>query len=188
MKVIIVSRYFPKKHPRAGQETLFMEKIWKGLDTGNHRDGEYTIYSKYPRLMKDGHWQIPVMWRDLMNAKRFKPKYHTLRAGHRWNAGEMASLRVWSGAPYRSKQIEIAQVELKQIWGIKIDIIGNITIKQGKKSFMTHVYAKGFTDLATNDGLNRQDLIDWLKCHPKRKKGKYLFDGQIVCWSDLIRY
>lgn len=182
MKVIMISRTFPKKHPKAGQPTMFVEQIWKGLPIS----AEYSIYIKLPKLLKSGKWQVPITWRGELN--KLNAKLHTLRAGKRWKVGEIASLRVWSGAPYRSKQIEIAQVELKQVWGIKIDIIGNITIKQGKKSFLTHVYAKGFTDLANNDGLDRQDLVDWLKCHPKRKKGKYLFDGQIVCWSDKIKY
>jgi hypothetical protein len=83
MKVIIVSKVFPKKHPSAGYPTYFVQKILNSL-----------LPKKYKPITEIGN----------------PPKHHTIRAGHRWKVGEMASIRVWTGLPYRSKQNEIVQV------------------------------------------------------------------------------
>lgn len=93
-RVLIISPAFPSYHPRKGEPTFFVEKFWKGLEPLNRLDGEYSIYIKKPRLMKDGHWQLPITWRDQMNYKEFKPKYHTIRAGQRWKAGDWFSPRI----------------------------------------------------------------------------------------------
>jgi hypothetical protein len=95
----------------------------------------------------------------------------------------MASLRVWSDKPYRSKQIEFAQVEVKKTWDITIGD-GNYsinTIQQG--SFIPDC---GLQKLASNDGLHVDDFWSWFNIHPK-KLGD-VFTGQIICWSDKIEY
>lgn len=191
MKVITFSKYFPAHHPRKGEETLFMEKIWKGLDTGNRRDGEYSVWANLPRLMKDGHWQLPHLWRDKMLDKRFYPKYHTIRAGKRWKAGDIFSPRIWSGLPYRSKQIEFAPpIEVKKIWdvvierGIEFRDDMQITVCEPqynfKPNFRKYISDSGNILIAKNDGLSVDDFNSWFN--------KDVFEGQIICWDEKVNY
>jgi hypothetical protein len=95
----------------------------------------------------------------------------------------MASLRIWSGLPYRSKQIEFAQVEVKKVWEIEITIVnGAIGIK------INGVTIKGMAGpgIAKNDGLEWIDFVNWFNIHPKKKQ--QVFTGQIICWNDKIEY
>ena len=81
--VLIVSKYFPKTHKRAGQSTGFVESLSK-LFVGNFNK-IHTIRSNYD------------LW-----AKRVKLI----------NEGKaILSIRYWSGKPYNSKQIEIVRLE-----------------------------------------------------------------------------
>ena len=179
-RVIIFSRYFPSYHPRKGDPTFFIEKIWKELKTGNHRDGEYSVWTKYPRLMKDGHWQLPHLWRDQMCDEKFSPKYHTIRAGNRWKVGDKFSPRAWSGLPYRSKQIQFAPViEIKKIFKFEMDLNGVYSI-DGK-----YLDQDKYEILARNDGLTEEDMFYWFM--PNYDKPKE-FTGQILCWNESILY
>lgn len=151
MKVITFSKQFPKGHPRAGEPTHFVQKVLHALCT-----------PKCKPITSIG----------------WPPKFHTIRAGSRWKAGDMASLRIWSGAPYRSKQIEFAQVEVKKVWTIEINhfwFINNFICEHEK-----------IVKLAGNDGLEYNDFIRWFNIHPK-KKGE-TFKGQIITWNDKINY
>ena len=170
MKVLTFSRHFPKGHPKAGQPTWFVEKVLNSVldrpltfNLSDHLAAEYfdfiTIY------------------------KGEDKKYHTIRTGNRFKPGDMASLRIWSGLPYRSKQIEFAQVEVKKVWDFVISD-GNYsidTIEQG--SFIPDC---DLEKLATNDGLHVDDFWSWFSIHPKATGAN--FKGQIICWSGQIEY
>lgn len=174
MSVIIFSRVFQSNHPRKGEPTFFIEKIWKGLKTENSRDGEYSIWTKYPILMKDGHWQLPHLYRDQMMDKKFFPKFHTIRAGNRWKVGDFFSPRVWSGKPYRSKQIQFAPaIEIKKIWDI--EIYGLTWLLNSKP-----INSLTIQNIAKNDGLNYEDFKKWFSPLP--------FVGQIICWNQSVNY
>src|SRR5687768_15361241 len=108
MKVMTFSTRFPSYHPKKNSPTLFVEKIWKGLNIS----ADYSVWTNKPRQMKDGNWQLPHMWRDMMNDTTFLPKYHTIRAGNRWKVGDVFSPRFWGSdvnpksgrtGPYQSK-------------------------------------------------------------------------------------
>lgn len=184
MRVIIFSRFFPSYHPRKGEETFFMEKIWKGLSK---------YYIRHPcdcryQDMKDGHWQLPHLCRDMMIDKKFYPKYHTIRAGKRWKAGDMFSPRIWSGLPYRSKQIEFAPpITVTHTIDVRIEIDAPnytyILIPQDKKD--TYIMLSA-TDVARNDGLSFEDFQGWFKPYCKTRDD--YFDGQIIIWSGKINY
>lgn len=182
MRVITFSTKFPKKHPIEGEETDFVAKIWKGLKIG----GEYTIWSKYPRLMKDGKWQVPHIWRDMMLDKKFSPKYHTIRAGNRWKVGDYFSPRIWSGKPYASKQIQFAPpIEIKLLQKIELEITEDYhCVLIDDKPYVEwnnrlHTNTGQLDTLAKNDGLATTDFINWFK-KP--------FVGQIICWNENINY
>jgi len=185
MKVITFSRTFPKTHPRAGEPTYFMERIWKMLTTGNLRDTEYSVWANVPRKMKDGHWQLPHLWRDQMADDNFLPKFHTIRAGNRWKVGELFSPRVWSGKPYASKQIAFAPpIKIEKIWDISIKIVNgeDVTVKLNNRSILL----QDLMPIALNDGLELNDFVAWFNLHPKKKE--QVFTGQIICWNPNINY
>jgi hypothetical protein len=176
MRVITFSRFFPAGHPRKGEATFFMEKIWKGLNTGNRRDGEYTVWSE---------GQLPHLWRDQMIDKKFTPKYHTIRAGNRWKVGDFFSPRVWAGKPYSSKQIEFAPpIQIKQTIDVVIEIDAPhytyILVPQKKKD--TYIMLPA-VEVARNDGLSFEDFQNWFKPYCKTREDS--FKGQIIIWGDV---
>lgn len=163
MKVLTFSRFFPKGHPKHGQPTWFVEKIMAGLaDTvpGWVMKKDFVLYD----------------WYRYYNCTTLK--HHTIRVGDRWKSGDMASLRVWSDKPYRSKQVEFAQVEIKKVWNIEVCEFCFIN-----NNIMEHIQVK---ELAKNDGLLYTDFVNWFNIHPK-KQGP-VFKGQIICWSDKVNY
>lgn len=107
------------------------------------------------------------------------PKYHTIRAGTRWKVGDMASLRVWSGPPYRSKQVEFAQVEVVKTWDIDYN---------GTYWFINDAVVSTDTMqiVALNDGLTWEDFSAWFAIHPKMEEEG--FCGQIISWNPDIIY
>jgi hypothetical protein len=149
MKVIMFSTEFPKGHPRAGDQTWFIEKINYGL-----------------KYLEQTGIQAPL-WTP--------PKYHTIRAGNRWKVGETFSARFWMDKPYRSKQEEFAQLEIKKIWDIEFDMNGVPAIDG------FYLTEEKDWELAMNDGLAYDDFCSWF---PMDKP----FKGQIICWNDKISY
>lgn len=110
------------------------------------------------------------------NPPIFAPKYHTIRAGERWKAGDVFVPKIWSGKPYRSKTITIGPpIVVKQTWKIKII----------NKSFYWHSGAIGTSDLeklAVYDALGWDDFMAWFLASKKD------FFGQVICWSDEVKY
>jgi len=176
MKVLTFSRHFPKGHPKAGQPTYFVEKILLGLLEDKLMMKSKCVEMARQTGISEDH---PMYYIDSINGYDDSClKRTTIRAGSRWKPGDMASLRIWSGVPRRSKQIEFAQVEVKQVWDIEIGgfwFINSEILEHDK-----------VVELAGNDGLAYDDFINWFNIHPK-KKGD-VFRGQIICWSDKIQY
>lgn len=165
MKVLTFSRHFPKGHPKAGQPTYFVEKVFASLKD----------------IIIPDPLAIPgFIWAQYEDCKL--PKGHTIRSGSRFSPGDMASLRVWSDKPYRSKQIEFAQVEVKKVWSVEIVISHTWWSFKIDGKFFGGDVAK----IANNDGLELQDFIDWFTIHPKSIDRE--FKGQIICWNDSIEY
>ena len=162
-KIITVSRYFPKYHPKAGQPTWFVEKIWKSVLLSRLMSipqsmGYEADYEKY----------FPCGFNDPNeDVSNHNPKNHTIREGKRWNDGDMASIRVWSGKPYGSKQIAIAPDVKLKVLDVEIDKQGVIKV-EGKE---TNAFR-----IAENDGLSLEDLRGWFA-------PSLPFSGQILIWS-----
>lgn len=145
--VITLSKVFPATHPRAGQPTGFFDKFMAGQ-----------AYSRKGWLVS--------------------PKLHTIRANYDlWKkrfeqiaAGEAClSVRQWSGAPYRSKQVEIARLTNEDGIGIQ-----KLRIKPFQQHLNSEVYLQPFIyddtthpvnmeRLANNDGLSLEDWRQWFK-------------------------
>jgi len=187
MKVLTFSTTFPKGHPRIGQPTYFIEQILNSILPR----GENGIINR-----DDIAPEILPFINDFVLLDGQLQKHHTIRAGSRWKAGDMASLRIWSGKPYQSKQIEFAQVEVKRVWSIEInnrfgaasfEVVINGTI-YGQLHFGNDKDQNeaGLITLAKNDGLELQDFVDWFEIHPKKKEA--VFKGQVICWATKISY
>lgn len=174
-RVLTFSRYFPSYHPRKGEPTYFVEKIWKC--TG-------AVY-EYARNLDE------ELSRFLDTDLKFNPKGHTIRAGYRWKVGDKFSPRIWSDKPYRSKQIIIApDIEIKKVWDVEISAFTHgythITIPSKDKNLRTHGYRSMIPlgDVAANDGLEIKDFEAWFN----PAKIDTLFEGQIICWNENIKY
>lgn len=173
MKVLTCSRHFPKWHPKEGEPTFFIESIFNSLGIGLDNIAD----------------PIKEPINDFALMAEVRPKHHTIRTGNRWKVGDMASLRVWSDKPYRSKQIEFAQAEVKKVWAIEIYQGADVWEFKlnGKALNWVDFNIDEFVDeLAKNDGLSTPDFLHWFAIHPKAK-GR-TFTGQIICWSDAVNY
>jgi hypothetical protein len=176
MKVLTFSRQFPTRHPKAGQPTYFVEKVWNGFRENFALPEQFRPWTEsYVPLLKGDEYLESMAIRDI--------KHHTIRSGDRWKPGEMASLRVWSDKPYRSKQIEFAQVEVKRVWDIVV-YASEFTFEVKVNDALQD--KEGQEQVALNDGLNLIDFYNWFRIHPKKKE--LLFTGQIICWSPSIDY
>lgn len=179
MKVLTFSRHFPAGHPKKGEPTYFVEKVWNYFRDSSFALPDSFIHwtDNYATLLPGDEYLKSIAIREV--------KHHTIRAGNRFKPGDMASLRVWSDKPYRSKQIEFAQVEVKKVWSIEIWLRDRITIGLPEIPGI-QLRMLPLCVVAQNDGLDCSDFEAWFKLHPK-KNGK-VFRGQIICWNESINY
>lgn len=165
MSVITFSTHFQKGHPRQGQRTSFVEKIWSGLLKIDN-----DLYTDY--LHPDGR---PDSIKHADYYRSFEPKYHTIRYGTRFMVGDSFDPRIWTGKPYKSKQFQFApRLTVKKTWTFQID--SHDVFVNGHR-----VPADGVPTIAHLDGLSFVDFMHWFQ-YPKH------FDGQIICWNENINY
>lgn len=141
--VLTLSTAFPVGHSRAGQPTYFKEKV---------------TAKEFPAIIEHGHGHSTII-----NGR----KLHTIRANYPlWEArfreiqrGEaVLSIRQWSGAPYRSKQVEIARLSREDGIGIQ-----RLTLADLINPTYIGVHRVDLPSLAFNDGLNYGDWHEWFK-------------------------
>jgi len=189
-KVITFSRTFPSYHPKAGEPTYFVEKIYRSYSVECLSEvfalpvsplDIASLNAKLPFEIVDNFYKSLISWGSKPGEQPIlKQKHHTIRAGHRFKVGEMFSPRVWSGKPYNSKQIIIApDIKIDKIWSFKIIV--------GKKQM--HILLNGeqvaadtLGIIAHHDGLSFVDFMHWFK-YPGTA-----FEGQIICWNENIDY
>jgi len=166
-KVITFSRYFPA-HFKKRKPTWFVEKL--------HRSFDESIPSYHP---------VSDALQPFFDEDEYvmgQPKHHTVRGGTRFTVGDMFSPRIWSGLPYRSKQVVICQdIEVKYAPSIRIH-------RRAITDYQVYVNghsldAETIATLSTNDGLNYHHFLNWFNL----KVGED-FSGQIICWNDRIKY
>lgn len=178
-KVITFSRTFPAYHPKAGQPTYFVEKLWNSID----KDANIGLHLNRISLtnLNDTldleRMESFISSLDLYSDCSQSKKHHTIRAGSRWKVGDKFSPRVWSGRPYNSPQITIApDIEVVKVWDIGLVIRGD------HKEFVcgdTDLTGTSISKIAENDGLSVNDLFSWFN-RP--------FTGQIICWNPGVNY
>lgn len=177
-RVITFSTSFPSYHPKAGQPTWFIEELWKNF----YPDGvPKDLFNKMEFAFPVGEfWGFNTIFPTII------PKIHTIRKGNRWKAGDLASLRVWSGKPYNSKQVIIVDHDVKIVKTYEFRKRGRSIFIDEKQiplllATIGHGTIKQQTDLrllAKNDGLEVKDFLDWFN--------KPNFSGQIICFSDPL--
>ena len=180
-----LSRTFPAYHPRAGQATNFVEKVW--MATAD-------IYSPSFKSIKElNAGKEELAWDFVTSIDKdtpFYPKSHTIRAGHKVKVGDTITFFVWLGKPYDSKQMVIVPpITVKKVWNFEIadgdrqDIWLNRDLIHNSDEQLFHDEQLNLTiqKIAHNDGLDIDNFIAWFK-YPKP------FSGQIICWNDKIKY
>lgn len=194
MKVIRFARTFPTKHRRKGEPTFFVEQIinWYWETQEPPFNGvEDMIFLLNPDKPAD---MLRKFVSELnMDIKDWKS--HTIRAGSRFKAGDIASMRVWSGRPYHTTDITILPpIKIPKVWQFNkhdynhtIPFGVNFSLHDGMKPFTIELpeIKKDTLDIARliihNDGLTETDFISWFKPYPP-------FEGQIICWNKDIEY
>lgn len=190
-KIITFSRYFPAHHPRKGKPTNFVEKIFTSFrETVHFRPNEPTHFYVDPQNLYELNKHLPFnlisdFVKEIGNySDKFDPKFHTIRAGNRWKVGDKFSPRVWSGKPYRSKQIIIApDIEVKKVWKFDIEnkdvFIDSQIVFDSESGFIEK--SKMINAVAFADGLTVENFTAWFQ-YPKP------FSGQIISWNENINY
>lgn len=182
-KVIIISRHFPAYHPQAGSPTFFVEKFYNAFyeDALNNRF-QMPFEDDLIELNREKHKVDIFGFKDSLirgRSDKFAPKYHTIRKGKRWKAGDMFSPRVWSDVPYDSQQIILApDQQLKQVWDFEIVMEDGLPIRYIDGMEISYGTVE---KLSINDGLTVDEMYHWFK-QPSE------FSGQILCWNDKISY
>lgn len=183
-KVITVSQKFPSSHPKAGQPTHFVEKIWHSMAP---------LDTTVSELNKNIENNTIKQFLENLEFIDYFPKNHTVRLGRRWKTGDMASIRTWGtdinpkskrSGPYHSKQIIIAPDVEVTVYNIKIDCW-----KWGIQPTMPTEIEDEFDllsagEIAENDGLSLDDFMYWF--NPKGKKQE--IEAQIICWNKSVKY
>lgn len=179
-KVIMFSRVFPAYHPLAGCDTYFVEKLWNSFNVFALKEEFIAPFDDDVNELNENlpFETINKFKGSLLNRVKFtEKKFHTIRAGQRFKVGDKFSPRVWSGKPYRSKQIIIApDIEVKKTFDFHI---------RKNDYFINHspVNYNQLKFVAANDGLEIDDFECWFNV----KKGE-VFAGQIICWNENINY
>ena len=198
-RVLPFSRTFPAYHPKAGQDTYFVEKILfslpdfkdtaMGIFNGNEEYLEL-LFRLNPDFEKA---DIRRFWRSLNSGwfletpdnEELVGKHHTIRDGNRWKAGDWFSPRVWSGKPCNSKQIIIApDIQVKKEWRVEINFRQNSPVMFVPDVQTRHIDMDLMDKIAVNDGLDPQDFFGWFLFDKKADP----FRGQIICWSPSVEY
>lgn len=176
-KVITFSRFFPSYHPKKGQPTYFVEKIWAHLILSEKFDWE-SCESYLCGFWCEGIFSMKKV-EECVNTDALK--IHTIREDSRWKVGDVFSPRVWSGKPYYSKQIVFAP----ELTITKTEKIGTVMYGDEMRFWkpyegtdwahrpdMKQTLSRLETEtIAKNDGLLVDDFRAWFK------KG---FEGQII--------
>jgi hypothetical protein len=154
--VVLLSKTFFPKHPKAGQETHFKEGVICG-----------TCNTLPCRDVDD------VGCKD-WGCNSFIPKIHTCRVNYGYwerkiarlkEVGGALSVRQWSGLPYRSPQEAVVDIPAENVSVQRLRFDKN---REGEISLnFFSINGRGryveLEDLAGNDGLSVEDFKCWLR-------------------------
>lgn len=90
------------------------------------------------------------------NYKLWKKRFDKIDKGEAY-----LSVRIWTGKPYRSLHHEICKLDRND--GIGIQPLNAFVLSCCIDNVYEGIDSKRLTQLANNDGLNRDDFINWFK-------------------------
>lgn len=137
--VLMLSKKFPATHPRHGEPTGFANKVISAI---KQIAGEW--------------WKLHTI---RPNCTRWEKRIAEVQRGE-----AVLSIRIWSGAPYRSKQIEIVRLTKDDGVGIQQlrfhpDADGCILWQR----FDIDGHYNNIINVANNDGLKYLDWRRWFR-------------------------
>ena len=140
--VIILSRKFPAKHARKGEQTNFDTKVLNAVCRAHNMNCVVPKYGMKLHTIRSNY----DLW-----SKRFEKIY----------AGKAClSIRYWTGKPYHSKQTEICKLT-------KEDGIGLQKLEFYNGCLQQPILSSGMTIkaelIAKNDGLSFESWQEWLR-------------------------
>lgn len=161
----MLSQAFLMGHSKVGKPNYFVEQLSNAL----YEHSEYKV-------------QLSDSESVVVRGK----KLHTIRENYEYwkekadkiNAGEMElSIRVWSGKPYRSTQVEVAR--LSHV-GVQLVEMGCSTEDAQPIVYVDNVLKpNAAAEMAKNDGLQLEDWIEWFF------KKTNTFRGVILHFTDF---
>jgi len=166
------SRTFPVYHARKGEATCFVEKFWTAVQDDydgyvvNPFKGLETEHSSFCRA-------------------NFEPKYHTIRAGKKWQVGDIIKPMVWAGKPYHKTKDGLWKIQfapntvVQQVYDFETNKDGAMFINGNRLYY--------YGDLSKNDGLSPKDFLAWFQIKYDEKHTNKPFSGQIICWADKTK-
>lgn len=132
--VITLSQVFPATHARAGEPTGFKEKVEAAI---KQLEGEW--------------WKLHTI---RANCELWAKRFEKIATGE-----ACLSIRMWTGKPYRSKQVEILRLTREDGIGIE-----RLTFDRSPHLLPNVDYKPvGVGNLANNDGLSLDDWREWFK-------------------------
>jgi hypothetical protein len=180
-KVRTLSRTFMKGHIRAGEPTYFVEKAFNSIGYSNIK------YLKEMNPKTDLKVLQSVC--EQFNESITETKPHTIRMGRHFKANDELTLAVWSGKPYRSKQVKLWTGPIRAVdIVIQINRLYNsmkvckvVRFSNGPGIHIT-LDSINKVELAKNDGLSLQDFEAWFNL----PFGDH--EAQILIWNPEIYY
>ena len=151
----MLSQAFPTGHPRAGQPTNFL-----------------TAFNNAKMCVKCDKKALGLCTRGVAGYL----KKHTIRGNYDLWASRFEkiddgkaclSIRVWSGTPYRSKQVEIARLTRED--GIGLQRLTFDFDELNSPRIDGAALKPSAKDLAHNDGLSYEDWNGWFNGHDLSK-------------------
>ena len=142
---IMLSRVFPKTHPRAGEDTGFKPKVFASFNNMPcYLKKLHTIRANYP------------LWKE---------RFDEVQRGE-----AVINLRQWLGEPYRSKTVLIKTLTADD--GIGLQRLDFKMPDHGDLTFYVIDESMVFTtgkELSHNDGLELQDWLDWFRDYDQKQ-------------------
>jgi hypothetical protein len=146
--VLLLSKTFPPKHPKAGEPTYFAEKVSSFIDNADRKI--HTLRRNYD------------FWEKRIGTLKSK--------------GGVLSLRQWSGRPYHSPQEKIIDIPSEIVGVQKLTLAFHYGIPEcayyispNNKRIYIPLYL-----VANNDGLSDGEFQEWFRPLVKRKEMTFI--------------